>query len=183
MIKNLSRIFLLMLIIACTEETEIGPETQMPPYTEIGAFTGGYRVDGRLVIAYDEEGKPSSLSSYYTKIDGNSNLTISIRNRSRYNWEFVQIQLYNIQDTGVYYARNRCERCDSNSIYYYNQRYPTGTTFYATKNHLGYIRITKLDKVNRIVSGRFHFTGKLFELGDEKDTVRVTDGQFDTKWD
>ena len=45
-------------------------------------------------------------------------------------------------------------------------------------NHNAYLNITKLDKVNRIVSGTFEFA--LIKTGCKE--VRITQGRFDMKY-
>jgi hypothetical protein len=43
----------------------------------------------------------------------------------------------------------------------------------------GKLTITKYDKINRIISGRFFFTGKDAVTGK---IVNITDGRFDIKY-
>lgn len=176
--------FLLIVIVSilfasCSEKEELVIE-QMPAYTEVGANTAAFRVNGELKIAKRNDQFPPVLSEIYP-IHNTNYFQIRMDRITPKSYEFVMIKIYGIRDTGTFYASNRCDVCDSSFMLYHNSTIGNGYIYYATKNHVGVVHITKLDTANRIVAGRFYFTGKLYENGDEKDTIRISEGQFDTK--
>lgn len=172
---------LTIIFFSCTKKDDVEVVVeQMPNYTELGLNTAAFRVNGKLTIAKSIDNFPPVLSEMYPRHNTNYFL-VRIDRKTPSSYESIMIKIFGIRDTGIYYARNRCEICDSSYISYYNSRIGNGYMYYATRNHVGVIHITKLDTANRIVAGKFYFTGKLFENGDEKDTIRITEGQFDTK--
>ena len=65
------------------------------------------------------------------------------------------------------------ERRECDGIAYYNSK--TGRTYFAES---GKFTLTRLDTINKIVSGRFYFTAK-DSLGNR---IQITDGRFDAKY-
>ncbi len=88
----------------------------------------------------------------------------------------IGINKLNVFGTGEYPLVDRAgysTNFNLDGIFYYNEK--SGKTYLAESGNL---TITKLDTINRIVSGRFHFAAK-DSLGTK---VQITGGIFDAKY-
>ena len=89
----------------------------------------------------------------------------------------IVINKLNIFAVGEYPLVSQGGVCSQNyscdDIGYYNAK--TGKTYFAQS---GKLTLTKLDTLNKIVSGRFYFTAK-DTLGNK---IEVTNGRFDAKY-
>ena len=174
-------IFMIMLCFAscssCKKEVNA-----LPPETQSGANTFGCLVDGRAWIPTGTNAigsKPISggyiaaLPPIYSNATNISLLT------SRDN-ERISFYIRNVDRVGTY-PLNFNTQPEPASLYPQNyggfiSYYTGGGDFYmTTTTYTGSVEITRADSVNRIVSGRFSFTG-VSSIGK---TIKITDGRFD----
>lgn len=175
-------------IISCEKSESISTEREstIPVYTEIGANTMSYRVNGKLVKVFDYTrnfaGVYGSVGDFTSQ---GKKIALTVNGNLVKSDHFESIELYVEDFKGIgYYTTNTNVPKNLISQFMYsigeNEILSDGYTTDAT--HHGYVQVTKFDTLNQIISGRFEFTGFLFFWGEEKDTVRITDGMFDFRY-
>ena len=88
---------------------------------------------------------------------------------------YIDIILSDLKTTGTYELSNQ----GSNYAYLYNNT--ENVRYYTTSNSRGSINITKLDKMNKIISGTFEFTAE--DEDNPQHIVNVSSGWFDGKYE
>lgn len=146
---------LLFTNMKCKKQSpDPGPET-LPAETQSGARTFGCLVDGKVWLP---------ISKFpYSSLSTTIQYDILGLNSSRRD-EFISIAVRNMTDVGNYDLKL------NNS----HASYIIAGTFYECKQ--GLLTITRYDRTNKILSGRFSFIG---QDSISKKTVSVTDGRFD----
>lgn len=193
--KIFSLIFIFNLIVvlcSCKQEEIIQnefipkPDTLMPNYTDTGANVLAFRINGRMVISEDRIQRtrgfaagffiPVNTDKYLLFIDGG----YIASNRS----EGIRINIENIVDTGIYILKES-NFTNHNQGQYYAGPTPYYGVVYTTRDHLkGHVHLRNIDTINYIVSGTFEFEAKRFNyFGPENDSVLVTEGRFDFKYE
>jgi hypothetical protein len=172
---------LMALFISCRNNDDI--ILQFPSETQNGLNTFGCYIDNKAFIPSTTLfGNVRPISVYYT-----SEYTLyykagflSIQGiDARYSLDFagsILLQKIPVFGTGEYsltHVFNSVNPYDYDGGGYYNAK--EGKTYFIES---GKMTITKLDTLNKIVSGRFYFTSK-DTLGNRKE---VTKGVFDTKY-
>lgn len=172
-------IFFLLTLTAV--QCERDPEFEwLPPETQTGANTFGALVNEELFLRR-RVGDGGSLTAVYMR--GRNVLEISCRasvSAPRRGAMFFEI--YNPRE-GEYSAFSRGFFAPSNGE-------ETKCRGFAYNGNSGRVFITKFDTINRIVSGRFEFSGRCSNLrhdtlgnflytGDS--IIQVTDGRFDIR--
>jgi len=153
---------------------------QLPPATQTGAHTLGCLVNGKVFKPKGDLFSGPILSCAYQYIDsgynfqlhakqdiGNDLLSIGIFTNGVAISEGVIIKLYEPDVKGKSYGLHGKYSSTGSRNLYYTQ--PNGT---------GELHITKLDEINRIVSGTFWFDG----INDNGEKVEVREGRFDTPY-
>ena len=173
----MKKLFLLLiafaLLLSCEDRDQ--DSTVLPEATQTGANTGGALVDGNIWVAKIEQPdlNPGGNNTIYSYNNVEYRLEIvlrSVKNPSANQISFIisipqDITAGNYQFFGL----------DENRAVYYLS--PT-SYFTETGNPNGNVTITKLDNVNKIVSGTFNFVGKK----SNGETVTITEGRFDKKF-
>lgn len=194
-IKAPSILFFLLSVFALLscEEKQVGLEpsqtvskdTVMPAYTDTGANTLAYKVNGEVIRSANWINYTTGIVALRMKsIDPQEGYLLVVEGQTvtRSKYQSVVIKLSNVLDTGKYIAK------ESNLNNYNQMQYIIGkdadinSTYVTTDLHKGYIHLKKLDTLNKIAAGTFYFTGKLFLWGEEKDTLQISEGQFDVKF-
>ena len=185
--KNTFRTLLLVGIFyficgnSCKKST---PSVTLPPITETGANTFGCNVNGQVWVPYFRCFNSGVELTYNIQpINNNSALPIFISiNAGNYaNGETFFIFQQNSSFSDHIYGTGNI--VDSLVIHYISP--VTEYTNYQTnpnQNSPRYLQISKLDTVNKIVSGTFAFT--LYgTIGiNTPDSVVITDGRFDLQF-
>ena len=151
------------------------PATQLdllPPETQTGQRTFGCLVNGQ---AWTPAGSPLSgplFSSQY----GVKHLSL-VANRNAISGglttrETIQIDIDDVNTVGVFQLTRR----DISFANYQNLN--TSCEYFTDATHPATVEVTRLDLVNRIVSGRFAFTLETPGCGK----LVVTDGRFDSRF-
>jgi hypothetical protein len=175
--KNLIIVaFAAFMFTSCTKEVK-----SLPGVTENGANTFGAKVDGnfwgplKLGIAQTTP----ILEARYA--DDNS-VFIHARNfASSPNETEMEIYLKNIKGPGVVYLNQNTGIYpnETASYAYFVRRQITPKAEWITNAQLGgVVNITKMDRVNRIISGTFEFQAASF---NGNGPLNVTEGRFDVK--
>ena len=178
LIPSLSSIVLLLLLVNIHCKKTVPPSNILPPATQDGKNTFGCRVNGEVWTPYYSCGliqlftQCKELQSMMVRVDSSINLPMDLTlSASR---EIVQGSFsgFNI---GVRISRTG-NLIDSAIVLYAQQsgeyyRHPPGDS-------TGILNLTKLDTVNRIISGTFAF--RLYNTWG--DSVTVTDGRFDVTY-
>jgi hypothetical protein len=158
--------FILFAAGSCEKEDE---EPQLPPITQTGEDTFGCMVDGEVWMpkAYDLFPMKHVVLE---RVDDERIWHIGARQGSASNFYFsiyedslkvgkISIPVDESNDVGIYHASQHFD----NSSFRWNDELP------------GELIITRLDTINKIISGTFWFD--LLNSGNEK--VEIRDGRFD----
>jgi Family of unknown function (DUF6252) len=179
--KHISLITILLLIITSSSNCKKGSlfSDKLPPATQEGKNTCGFLVNGKVWLPRGDNGFPNLLIDYDEILYGGSFSLTGYRYESSDNSKFsgFGVSAKNIVSTGTYSLNTNSERIGrysdatgSNLCYY--EWYDT------ILNHNAYLKISKLDKVNRIIAGTFEFA----QVKQGCEEVRITQGRFDMKY-
>ena len=159
------------------------PVSTLPPQTQTGANTFGAMVDGVPFIPERGTGfgsGPAVSGGYRDNLQNyiyRNNVWINAGNST----QGMTIWLRNVGSVGVYQL-NFDTAPKPQAFYpenYISVSKNGATEFYTTTNtYAGTVEVTRADTINKIVSGRFSFTGLDRTTGK---TIQVTNGRFDCK--
>lgn len=177
--KHISFITILLLILTSSSNCKKGVllGDKLPAATQEGKNTCGFLVNGKVWLPRGDNGFPNLVCEYDQTYRGGSFSIAGYRyDPGASNSTGFIVAASNIQSEGNYKININADRIGE-----YN-----GTigacTFYewydTIPNHNAYLNITKLDKVNRIVSGTFEFA----QVKQGCPEVRITQGRFDMKY-
>lgn len=178
-IKSMKKIFTavlaLVLFAACNKEVD-----ELPPVTQTGANTFGAKVDGELWAPKGFGPFPAN-DILQARMTGTSFLTIDAKNfASSPNETQFQILVAGVTGPGTYQLNNDVVLPSSSSYGYYVKRNITPLNEWVTSASIGgSVTITRLDTVNKVVSGTFQFNA--MNLYNTPQQLTVTEGRFDIK--
>lgn len=151
--------------------------------TQVGANTFSCKINGVVHIPNDEAFGPRAISASVSlnREDSNFyNLSILTHYSRNKPWEKVHLTLYKVKKEVIYNLYDKEYRYGTYVLGVLNESSGfVGVTYDSKAFNKGEVKITKLDLVNRIVSGTFWF--EAINLNDPNDKVSVTDGRFDLK--
>ncbi len=163
-----------LLTVNCSKKKDPGP--QLPAETTTGAMTFGCKIDGRVFVPRDEFSKTGLFAQYVnlgTGRGGGYFLDIPAIDWKSSNSELVSITtdslLVEEGKTYPFQERKGSARAFTASNATYTKR----------DQDPGELTITRFDRTQGIISGRFHFVGTDPSTGNQ---VRVTDGRFDVRF-
>jgi hypothetical protein len=169
------------LFIGCRKNHTDGP--QFPAETQAGLNTFGCYVDDKAFIPSTTLfGNVRPINVYYTPDSTQYYKAgfLSIQGiDARYSLDFAgdvllqKQQVFGIGEYSLSHVFNCANPYNCDGGGYYNAK--EGKTYFIES---GKLTITRLDTLNKIISGRFYFTSK-DTLGNRKE---VTGGVFDTKY-
>ena len=175
--KLIPVISILLLLVACTKDID-----ELPPATETGANTFGAVVNGELWAPQDFAG-----TNIGTKLEcrrmPTKDIIINARNFSKSPTETeFELRIKEVIATGTYPLNTDVTHPSNSASYaYYVKRKITPLNEWLTSSqYTGTVTITKIDTVNRFVSGTFQFNA--INLYNDPQPLTVTDGRFDVKW-
>ncbi|HEX7847012.1 MAG TPA: DUF6252 family protein [Chitinophagaceae bacterium] len=168
---------LVALISSCKKEI-----TELPPATQTGANTFGAIVNGELWAPQD-----FGAVNIGTKLEARRNPTkdiiINARNfaSSPTETEF-ELRIKAVTTEGTYpFNTNVTHPSTAASYAYFVKRKISPLNEWITSaQYTGTVTITRIDTVNRFVSGTFQFNA--LNLYNDPQPLTVTDGRFDVKW-
>lgn len=155
-------------------------ESQLPPETTTGAMTFGCKVDGKVFVPKDGNGKPGLFVQYVNLgnvPDGGWHLNIPAINWQSDKRENINISTDSllVQEGTTYVLKN--ERAFAQAFY---EEVNSGSVIVFSKldNDSGYLKIKKFDQINHIISGTFSFIG----TNSNGEKMNITEGRFDVKY-
>ncbi len=174
----LSGLLLLAAISSCTKEAEFS----LPPKTQDGRNTLGFKADGKVWVNYGEicnwfvcednvvEGR------LHKNPDGSYTLGVAAYyndKKKNISQQFSLLAKY-VDAAGTYKVKREHDNFVSLVIEMsQNNFYQLGS------NSIFNLTITRLDTVNHIISGEF--SGTLQNYNDTTKTITIADGRFDTR--
>lgn len=173
--KALSIISLLFILASCKKDVD-----ELPPATQTGAHTFGAKVNGEFWVPQGFGIVPtaSKLEAHFAPGD---DFYINARNfgSSPTETEF-EIFIKGVNAPGTYIL-DKPRSGITNSYAYYVKRTMTPENEWVTNDqYTGTVNITKIDTVNKFVSGTFQFTA--INLYNAPQPLSVTEGRFDVKY-
>lgn len=181
-------IFVLLNLSQCSKDPDevIDYSNTLPPATTSGENTVGFLLNGKVFtpLGIPEAGRKNLLFLVYD--DGGFRLRV-VRVEDGYETEFRLVS-ENITGTGTYPITPE----NSSDRIYFSRAYIDSTGkrvnmcfsenyFLSRYNATGFIKITRFDHDNRVVSGEFEatFTNSECEMGDRID---IKQGRFDMQY-
>ena len=160
-------------ILSSCKDKNNDPDPVLPQATQTGADTGGAIVNGKIWISKIEKSTVAALgnNTTYEFVNHEYSLKIHLRNAENPSGNTLQIVMVSDQDFGV--GDYPLTENDQGLYYYSSKMYSTD------HENTGVLSITKFDKAHKIISGTFSFKAKYYYDGD---TVTITDGRFDRKY-
>ncbi len=173
--KTLIGCLLLALLLSCNKEV-----SELPPATQTGANTFGANVNGVFwepkrfgIIPADNllEARRNSPTS----------IIINARNFAAEPDESeFEIMVADVTGPGTYLLNTDVTLPSGSSYGYYVKRRTTPYNEWLTSAaYTGSVTITRLDTINKIVSGTFQFNA--INIYHDPQPLSVTDGRFDIK--
>ena len=163
------RFLCVFILSSCTSCNEPDP-TVLPAETQSGKNTFGCYVNDELFVGgFASLMSPNPFDvSYSKKYNGISILVSGVVNNNFKTSRQIYIEVLSIKADSVMLI-------DKAYCYNINDLYP-----YYDTNHSGEIYFTKLDTINKIVSGRFKFTAKSSDWHHNRvdnDSVVISNGR------
>jgi hypothetical protein len=153
---------------------------ELPPATQTGSNTFGAKVNGTF-WAPQGFGVFSANNILDARRVGNA-VVINARNfASSPNETEFEFILYDVLTPGVYLLNTDVSYPNgtSNYAYYVKRNFTPQDEWITSSTHTGSVNITKMDTVNKVVSGNFQFDAKSLYSSD---VLHVTEGRFDIKY-
>lgn len=167
--------FLCVLVLSsCTSCNEPADPTVLQTETQTGENTFGCYVNNEIFVGgFASLMSPTAFNATYSKKYNSIEILVSgILNNNLNTSREIYIEVLNVKSDSILVI-NRAYCYNINNLYPY----------YETKNS-GEIYLTKLDTINKIVSGSFKFTAKSYDYKHnpiDNDSVVISDGRFDLK--
>ena len=170
------------LLLSCgrKDDENTNPVSQLPPATTIGANTIGCLVNGEVFLPRQNNPLgPSSSNCYYQFVDGGWEFNLGISNDKFSPLRSIDIDTNKkeLEQGNIYTISSETS---SNSLFAF---YLLGGGLYGgyrtTDSYTGQLKITKLDKVNHIISGTFYFDAIRLNTGE---IIKITEGRFDMQY-
>ncbi|MES2545286.1 MAG: hypothetical protein V4548_10400 [Bacteroidota bacterium] len=164
--------FVILTLSSCDKDDHktINPIDLLPPATQTGANKVGCLLDGKAFIPSHYN---NATNCFYQFVDGDYYFVMAFGNED---------DSFNLTDLGVGTRKKPIQEGETYDLYELNDGNTYGAyTYngfmpsYTSHTHTGKLTITKLDRINYIVSGTFWY--------DVEDTYgvvhHITDGRFD----
>ena len=164
------------LAISCnrSDDPPANPVAQLPPATTTGANTIGCLVNGEVFLPHQNNPTgPSSTHCHYQFVNNEWNLGISFSNDSTNPLRSVGIFSINndLQQGSTYQLKQ-----NTGNPNLYGTYGAGGSSAYFTNDlNSGELKITRLDKINNIISGTFWFDA----INTAGQKVQIREGRFD----
>ena len=173
--KLLSILMFASIFIACNKEDNpkpTNPIDQLPPATQIGANTFGCLLDGEV---FKPDNLPNRTNCFYQFLNGEYYFYVSAQKKLA-NDDLITLAL-KTQKKQIF--QNENYSLFEDKVGKISGNYLKNLDFYSTSiSYSGQLKITKLDKINFIVSGTFWF--------DVKDNLgvvhQIRKGRFDMEY-
>ena len=166
---------LILLNYSCKKKTN-EDQPQLPPETQTGAMTFGCKVNGKVFVPRDGNGKPGLYVQYVNLgnvPDGGWHLNIPAYNYATKRGVSIETDSLLLVEGKNY----EFKRLKGYPLTWYEESVNGSTVIYGKLDaNSGSLLIKKHDPSQRIISGTFQFVGTNVSTGE---TITVTDGRFD----
>jgi hypothetical protein len=153
-------------------------EPQLPPETTIGAMTFGCKVNGKVFVPKDGNGRPGLFVQYVNLgagVGGGWHLNIPAYNYSTKRGVSIETDSLLLLEGMTYEFNTTIGTANA----FYRENIPNGVNVYQKLgSDLGSLTIKKHDQVQRILSGTFSFVG----TDGNGIKVNITEGRFDIRY-
>lgn len=178
--KTLKRLLIVVAILTAFTFSQCkknkNEEAQLPPETQTGAMTFGCKINGKVFVPRDGRGKPGLIVQYaYLGNGPGGGWYLSM---PATNWQPNPPEGVDIFSDSLLVEESKTYpfRTTKGSV---KAAYSNGPEYNKLDTDSGSLTITKFDQTNRILSGRFFFTGTNPSSGEK---VQVTEGRFDVRF-
>ncbi len=177
--KILVSLSILFLLVSCKKEV-----TELPPPTQTGANTFGAKVNGSLWVPAGFGAMPTNDILYAHFVPGRD-LYIEARNfASSPNETEFRLFIKSVTEPGTYpfnTATPGYPDISASYAYYVKRNISPENEWITSDQFTGSITFTKIDTVNRFVSGTFQFSAA--SMYTDPVPLSVTEGRFDVGYD
>ena len=185
--QHILLLFLTIVLISCKDEKSVTPTNmvfEMPPYTDTGANVLAYKANGVVYRSFDYSGLSDGVeAARYRDVDHSEKgfiLYIEGKSIEKNIYHSVKITIQNVVDTGRYFLNKWTSPNENEGVFKVGKNESVFTFYKTLEVQAGYVDITKLDTVNKIVAGRFSFVARFDDFGTPSiDSFTITNGQFD----
>jgi hypothetical protein len=178
-------VLLTLLALGACKKEEVYPELILPGATQAGANTAGAKIDGKVWVPETSLFVGSPISASYQKEGSRYTLRLGFSRvpateTAPFNETSIRFLVPDVRATGRI-ELNRVAQPTTPSIsapygtFKYAKPFP-GREFITGPDASGYLTITRLDTVARIVAGTFEFQARETNGGA---TITVSEGRFD----
>ena len=185
-----ARLFIVFLIVmiftGCLKDLF---DEKLPEATKTGANTFGCKVNGKSWIPDGSHGffvSIPALSAHIYQSQGRKFFYISARkdpsilNKEEDSYDDMDFDVILPANPGEVIINETCSNCGLacpySSLRFFVKGLTNGACYMTSFTHTGKIQFSRIDTLNRIVSGRFEFSA--IDNNTAK-TINVTDGRFD----
>lgn len=164
--------FMLLSSMKCKKDNQNPSKEQLPAITQTGANTFGFLLNGEVWLPKGGLLDQKLDLSYDPSYNGGALSIIANRLLGEKDKSFLSFGGTNVTQAGHYEFSS-----EKKSVYYYDNKKTDCEYHYSTTIITGSLTITKLDLINKFISGTFEF--KLEKNGCP--TINATQGRFDLK--
>jgi len=171
----LSCLAICLLLTSCKKEI-----TELPPETQTGANTFGAKVNNAFWVPQGFGSIPANdiLEARMVRDD----IIINARNFSSSPTETeFEIRLNDVTTTGTIQLNADVvyPSTEESYAYYVKRKFTPENEWLTGSTATGFVNITRIDPVNKIVSGTFQFD--MLNMYNSPQPLSVTEGRFDLK--
>lgn len=171
--KNFLILILISLCLFSCKDRNEDPNV-LPEATQFGKNTAGALVDGKVWVASTDFINPPE-GTFCEKINNTYSIHIFLKHQFNNTYLTLNSKIDNLV-IGQEYILPQSSNTDVDSGIYSSSNFIYMTS---APNYTGKIKITGLDLQNQIVSGTFEFKA----IDNNGNTINITDGRFDKKFD
>ena len=178
-----------IMMSSCIKNLFKEKEESLPAVTQTGANTLGCKVEGKVWVpngTHDLFVSVQALSAYVYQSQGVKYLSISARkdpsafNKEDDAYDDLSLDVILPASTSEVIIDKDCNTCGLycpySSLRFKIRGLFQGGCYMTSSLYTGKVRFTRIDSVNRIVSGTFQFSAIDKNSGK---TINITDGRFD----
>jgi Family of unknown function (DUF6252) len=153
-------------------------EAQLPPETTTGAMTFGCKVNGKVFVPKDGNGRPGLFVQYVNLgnvPNGGWHLNIPAYNYSTNKGVSIETDSLLLVEGMTYQFKTTVGTANA----FYRENVSNGVNVYSKlDNEMGSLTIKKHDLTQRILSGVFSFVG----TDGNNVKINITEGRFDIRY-
>ena len=177
--KKILLIFLLPVLLASSCKKNKSPEEQLPPETQTGAGTFGCLVNGNVFLPKGNPLGGPILSCAYQFINGGYYFHLAAKSQTTaLTGVAINTDSLQIKANSTYILEDFFKKHAASGQYFVADNNNISTEYLTKPTITGEMKITRLDEINRIVSGTFWFDA----INSSGVKVQVREGRFDMKY-